>query len=356
MDRLPPLLLEPNRPVPRPYRGGGGIERFRRMPASGDEWAPEDFLASTVATFGSTVEGPPTMYRNGLSLVNGNLLREEIAADPVGYLGPDHASAYGANTLLLCKLLYTAERLFVHVHPDEDFAGRELCVDTGKTEAWIVLDTESAASRTVWVGFHDDVSEEDLARWFHEQDSDALLGAMNAITVEAGDTVFVPAGLPHAIGSGILILELQEPADLSIILEYEPFERLEKTDSLLGLEEGIALEAVDRHGIAGQRLAGLISRSAGPSRGSLLPRASERFFRAEQISAAAGSVRFEAQYAVLVIIAGSGRLTWQEGSQAVMAGDAILVPFGAGETRLEGVVTAVRCMPPAVPATVGRTG
>ena len=38
-----------------------------------------------------------------------------------------------------------------------------------------------------------------------------------------GDRVFVPAGLPHAIGDGILLVELQEPSDLSVLLEWTGF-------------------------------------------------------------------------------------------------------------------------------------
>jgi mannose-6-phosphate isomerase len=50
------------------------------------------------------------------------------------------------------------------------------------------------------------------------EDTESVLEAANRIPVSAGDTVFVPAGLPHAIGAGILLVELQEPTDFSIFL------------------------------------------------------------------------------------------------------------------------------------------
>ena len=94
----------------------------------------------------------------------------------------------------------------------------------------------------------DDVTEATLAEWFDTQDAAAMRAAMNEVTLRPGDVLFVPAGIPHSIGEGMLILELQEPADLSIILEYAPYERLTKQDSLLGLDEATALRAVDRSG------------------------------------------------------------------------------------------------------------
>ncbi len=32
-----------------------------------------------------------------------------------------------------------------------------------------------------------------------------------AITVEPGDTVYIPAGLPHAIGEGVFVVESNNP-------------------------------------------------------------------------------------------------------------------------------------------------
>jgi mannose-6-phosphate isomerase len=335
---LSPLFLGLNRPTPRPYRGGAGIERFRRLRPTGDDGAPEDFLASTTTTFGSDVEG--------LTVLDGGSLREAIDRDPQTYLGTKHVEAFGSDTRLLCKLIHTGERLFVHVHPDAEFARREIGANTGKTEAWIVLDAEPGATRKAWLGFRRDVDEAELARWFAEQDGESMLGTMNEVELRRGDTLFVPAGLPHAIGAGVLILELQEPADLSIILEHAPFERLSAQSSLLGLDETTALRAVNRCGIAGEPLRMLKARLPEVSGGSALVESSRRFFRAERLSTYGGAVDLAPQFSVLVATDGAGYLTWQGGSASIRAGDTVLVPYGAGAVRLEGEVAGVRCMPP----------
>ncbi|GAA3754103.1 class I mannose-6-phosphate isomerase [Microbacterium kribbense] len=333
---IAPVVLGENRPTPRPYRGGAAIERFRRLADSGQEWLPEDFVASTVTTFGSAEQG--------LTVIDGITLRDRIAADPAEYLGEAHLAAFGADTKLLSKLLHTGDRIFVHAHPDGAYAQRELHLANGKTEAWIILDVDGGQG-SAWVGFRDDVDEATLATWFQTQDAATMLGAMNEITLRPGDVLFVPAGIPHSIGAGMLILELQEPADLSIILEYAPYERLTKADSLLGLDEATALRAVTRAAVSAAQIDGWLGRV---SPGSFLPAAAAAFFRAEGVVVTAGhDVELAAQFAVLVVTEGAGELAWDGGVLAVRAGDTVLIPFGAGTVRVSGDLTAVRGMPPA---------
>ena len=64
--------------------------------------------------------------------------------------------------------------------------------------------------------------------------------------MSAGDALFVPAGAPHAIGEGVLIVELQEPTDLSILLEWEGFGIDDEQAATLGLGWDVALASVER--------------------------------------------------------------------------------------------------------------
>ena len=76
------------------------------------------------------------------------------------------------------------------------------------------------------------------------QDAAAMLAAMHEVPVSTGDAVFVPAGTPHAIGAGMLMVELQEPTDMSVTLEWEGFE-LSPDDCHLKLGWDRALQALD---------------------------------------------------------------------------------------------------------------
>src|SRR5438105_13301200 len=145
-----PLRLASNN-FHRFYRGGSGIAEFRGIPVT-DPYAPEDWIGSTVSLFGC--DGP------GLSrLEDGRLLRDAVAADPEGFLGPAHVAYFGADPALLVKLLDPDQRLPVHCHPNREFAKRHLGLRYGKTEAWVVLSVR-VAEPMVYLGFRDPIRRE----------------------------------------------------------------------------------------------------------------------------------------------------------------------------------------------------
>jgi len=320
-----PILLGPNQPPARAYRGGAGIRQLRGQ-GSADAHAPEDFVASTTCTFGSDIVGLST-------LPDGTLLRDAIAAAPTQWLGAEHVARFGVDTGLLVKLLHTGERLFNHAHPDASFATEHLGASRGKTESWIITSTGDDETADVWLGWNRDVTANELAAWFEAQDSDAMLAALNHCEVRAGDVVHVPAGTPHSIGEGITLVELQESVDLSIILEYAPFPALTRQTALLGLERDTALGAVDTARVDPSTL---ISRVG---EGSFLPGAADPYYRAERVRG--GSV-LDAGFSVLVVLEGEGVL----GGADVTRGATAVIPYDAGEVELSGDIVGIRCRPP----------
>ena len=96
----------------------------------------------------------------------------------------------------------------------------------------------------------------------------------NVLRVKPGDTVFVPAGIPHAVGEGILIVELQEPTDLSVLMEWANLDIDGRRDGHLGLGFDRALDSVDRSGWSKDRLSSLINQRSNES---LLPPAADGF-------------------------------------------------------------------------------
>jgi mannose-6-phosphate isomerase len=320
-----PLPLPPNA-IPRFYRGGAAISALRGVEPSGDH-VPEDWVGSMTTVFGED--------ELGLSrLPDGRLLRDAAKSDPVAFFGPEHVATRGSDPGLLVKLLDAGERLPVHVHPDDGFAREVLGLPYGKTEAWLVVGADAGA--TVHVGFRDEVREETLADWVREQDPETMLAALNELAVRSGDSIFVPAGVPHAIGEGVLIVELQEPSDLSVLLEWRGFARGEDGEASLGLDWDLALRCVDR---SPHEPALLRPRESG----SLLPPEADRFFRAERVGE-----ELRRGFTILVVTEGEGALRSQDGERlGIGRGDTVLVPWAAGDCRLEGELTALACRPPA---------
>ena len=331
---LSPLVLGANQPDDRPYRGGAGIARFRGTEQT-SPFTPEDFVASTTEVHAG---GGVGLTR----LADGRTLRDAVIADPIGFLGEEHVRAFGARTMLLVKLLDTAERLFVHYHPDDAFARTELAEPFGKTEAWVVLDVADADAGYAALGFSRDVSEDEVAHWFTGQDADDVLGAMNRVELSAGDTLLVPACLAHAIGPGLTLVELQQPTDLSVLLEYRGFNGLTEADALIGLELDTAIGGLDRRRVDPEQLELLASRRGAET---LFPDDADRFFSASRVTVT-GTARFAPAFSVLVVVDGAGVLEYEGGSIAVAAGMTVLTMHGTGEVELRGGLSVIRCAPP----------
>jgi mannose-6-phosphate isomerase len=336
-----PIELAPNQ-LHHFYRGGEGIARFRGIPST-DDHAPEDWIGSTATMFGT--DG------TGLSVLpDGRLLRDAIAADPVAYLGPAHTTEYGTDPALLVKLLDPGERLPVHFHPDAAFARHHLGLAHGKTEAWLVVETHGERP-TVWLGFSEDVGADELARWVDRQDSATILDALNELTVAPGDCFFVPAGLPHAISEGVFLVELQEPSDLTVLLEWTGFDIDGRRDGHLGLGFDVALESARRAAVRAEELQGLTRRTATisesrPGARTLLPPAACSFFRAERLRPSP-AVFLEPAFSILVVVDGEGTLDTESGTVRLARGESLLVPYAAGRGELTGSLDVIRCLPPA---------
>ncbi|PZG02381.1 class I mannose-6-phosphate isomerase [Micromonospora deserti] len=300
------------------YQGAGRIAGFRNVPALPDR--PEDWVGSVTTRFGL---GP-----SGLStLSDGRVLAEAIAADPRWWLGPGRT-----DTGVLVKLLDAGQRLPLHVHPDRRFANVHLAAPYGKTEAWVIVSARPDAY--VHLGFARDVAADELAGWVTGQRTEQMLDATNKIPVSAGDAILCPAGLPHAIGDGILLVEVQEPTDFSVLLEYESFGL---ADGHLGLGYDLALQCVDRSRWTPERLDHL----RGAER--LLPEAADEFFAARRLH---GGDRLEQGFSVLVVVGGEGRLTGEKDDLSLRRGDTLLVPYAAGPLRLDGQIEVIRLAAP----------
>ena len=306
--------LAPTR-VHRFYRGGALLGALRGEPAE-DGFFPEDWVGSVTSAHNPGRHDP----EEGLSrLLDGRLLRDVVSDDPLVWLGDAHVARFGKSIGLLVKLLDAGERLPVHAHPDREFARRALDSPFGKTEAWFVLCTRGDEAE-VWIGLRESVERGRYLEWIDSQDVDSLLGSLNRISVRPGDVVYVPAGVPHALGAGVLIAEVQEPTDFSLLCEWSGFP-IASEDSHLGLGWDAAVDALDL-------------RAHEPVRS--LPPESSAFFAVDDRAEASG------RFAILLIIAGAGRLDGAEAGP----GDAFAVPAVAEELRVEGDLRVLRFLAP----------
>ncbi|MFZ5494668.1 MAG: class I mannose-6-phosphate isomerase [Verrucomicrobiota bacterium] len=214
------VLLPPNR-VWRSYQGGRRLDELAGAAAPADGHFPEDWIAATTRAINPGREHL-TEGRSRV-LVGGEAhdFTALLASDPAWFLGAAHAAKHGPHPHLLVKLLDPAIRLHFQVHPTADFARRFLGSPSGKTEAYHVLATRpEVAQPCIYLGFQRPPSRTELRRMIEAQDLAAIEACFDRIPVKPGDTYLVPGGVPHALGEGVFLVEIQEPSDLVVRFEF----------------------------------------------------------------------------------------------------------------------------------------
>lgn len=169
---------------------------------------------------------------------------------------------------LLLKFLDAHEMLSVQVHPSD--ANKSLLPpgETGKTEAWVVVEA-SPESRT-YAGLKPGTTPGELQR--------ALANGTVAEDLiwfgpKPGDGIFVPAGTVHALGGDVVAFEIQQNSDVTFSL-YDWDHVDAKTGQRRPLQISQALACFD---FANDGAAGLVT----PVVEATIPAERERLFHCE---------------------------------------------------------------------------
>jgi len=243
-----PIRLESERAW-RTYHGGKILDEMHGVSPARDTHFPEDWIISTVRAINAgredvveglnrlanevmatlcqgedaltTAAGVAQCGQGVLALSSVKTLADLIAAEPEAMLGKAHVAKWGISTAVLVKLIDAAERLGVQGHPDKERARQFFGSAFGKTECWHIVGgrTIDGEKPCVYMGFKPGITE---AKWrdvFDRQDIPEMLGLLHRIEVKPGDTFLIEGGMPHAIGAGCLLMEIQEPTDYTFRTE-----------------------------------------------------------------------------------------------------------------------------------------
>jgi mannose-6-phosphate isomerase len=336
-----PLFFAPNR-VWRCYTGGVLLDRFIGNAREADGHVPEDWLASTVrAINGDSSQGPDeglarTVDGDGRP---GPLLAELQDTRAEELFGPDHVARFGRNMALLCKYLDSAVRLPIQCHPDVPIARKLYGSPFGKTECWHILDTRDIGGHKPYLlmGFRPGVTREKFGRAVMGQDIAAMESMLHKVHARPGETYFVPARLPHAIGPGVFMIEVQEPSDWGVQAErlcadtrlsdeamwgrLAPDQGLDVFEYAAVNEKELLARVVPKEKIVTREDGGLVAEIIGAD---LTPAFS--LWRAE----VSGTMRIALPFpfALAVATRGHGMMRWEGGSRAIARGQYFLQPFG----------------------------
>jgi mannose-6-phosphate isomerase len=352
------VLLPPNR-VWRTYRGGAELDRLAGLGAPADTSFPEDWVGSVTR---ATNAGREHLADEGLSRVvvagTEHAFDQLLASDPDYFLGAAHVARFGAEPRLLVKLIDSAIRLHFQVHPTSEFARLRLGAASGKTEAYHVLATRPETDARLYLGFQRPPSRDALRRLIETQDIAALEACFDPIAVRPGDTFLVPGGTPHALGAGLLLVEIQEPSDLVVRFEFERGGHvLPERARFMGRDLELCLdvfdlaprplERVDRENrLAPRRLREL---GLGSWQEELIGPAHTPCFRVRRSLLADAVEKTESEPAIVIVTSGACTLAAGGGTHALRFGDKVFLPAGLGPVSLRpspGGCALLECLPP----------
>ena len=209
------------------WGGNALVTRFNKK-ATGSPHIGESWELSAIADNQSVIS-------NGF--LAGNNIEELIEVYMGDITGDSIFEKFGNEFPLLIKFIEAQEVLSIQVHPNNDLA-RKRHSAYGKTEMWYILECKEGSK--IYTGFKDGVTREIYEEALGNGKIEELL---NVEIVDSGDTFFTPAGRVHAIGAGIVLVEIQQTSDIT----YRIFDWNRKSSGKekRELHTDLALDAID---------------------------------------------------------------------------------------------------------------
>jgi mannose-6-phosphate isomerase len=354
--------------VPNKVRGEGGreIDRFRGCPDPQDTPDGAEAWIGSVTRANGVTDKHPFLGCAEVSLPGGQrrYLFEVIKEAPLSVLGEEHLSRCGTDLGILVKYLDAKRDFLLQCHPSRDIAKRYWNSDCGKTECWHVLATrgDSPAPPSILLGFKPGVTREAFEAAYRAGDMERLEAMCHRFPIHAGETYFIPAGMPHALGEGCFVIELQEPTDLTAVpMKQEKLLAYRSESNPLGVFSPVAesryeLRMLESFIYAGDTPKAVLSatqtgrvtlRSGDWGEESLLVGDAQTPFFALTIIRVRGGVQLLPTGAarIGIVTQGAGELLSPGGSLTVRRGSEVFFPCYAEDVMLQGCITLVLCHP-----------
>lgn len=223
---------------------------------------------------------------------------------------------------LLFKFIDAQDELSVQVHPQDDYKGLENRGELGKTECWFIINAEENAELTL--GIKGILTPHELIEIIEKGQIEKYL---NRIPVNSGDFIFLPAGIIHSIGRGILLAEIQENSDVT----YRLWDWGRKDSN--GKSRGIHIEqAIDVLSIK-QDINSLVIRNNLHNRENdnnvIKVLTNNNFFNIMLYNINENIVlEMREKFKVLSIIQGEGMIVVENADEPIEKGDTVLLPAG----------------------------
>lgn len=343
----------------RTYGGGAALDRWHGREGENGMF-PEDWAASTTRASNPGREDIVEGLSRVVSMEGEPYLTDVIARDPKTFFGEAHLRAFGEKAGFLVKLIDAGERLTIQVHPDKQFARDILHSDYGKTESWYILGSNDERKEPcIYLGFKPGVTRAMWKDIFERQDIPAMLDCLHRIPVKAGECYFISAGVPHAIGEGCFLAEIQEPTDYTMRTELVTPAGLRIHENQC--HQGVGYEKMlDCFHYDGEPLEKTLARwrsepvclreEAGGRVDSLIDTRQTALFSMRRVTVTGEmALASEGCMSILMALSGCAVLRTAGGSMEIRQGDVLAVRADCPEIAVsagEGGVTLLQCLPP----------
>ncbi|GHB97870.1 class I mannose-6-phosphate isomerase [Cerasicoccus arenae] len=353
-----PLRLTANR-VWRSYRGGKLLDEMSDVAEPKDAHYPEDWIGSAVEAINPIEHRTP---REGVAMVSaadGMTSISQLFEEHAEYFfGAEHIAQFGAQPEFLVKYIDSAERLHFQCHPTKDFSREHLKSSYGKFEAYYVLDVRpDMGPGVVYVGFQRPPERDVLKDMIERQDIDALSECFDPIPVQRGDVIIVPGGVPHALGAGVLLIEILEPSDWVARFEFSRGGYvLPEKDRFMGRDLDFALGMFDLRAKGAAFVESnylcqpqVVKQIEHGRRERLIGLAQTDCFQVWKTTWSGRAQRTVSSYCIAIVVGGACRLAGPDGWTAELRRfDRVVIPYGMEWIRMEsiGECELLECYPP----------
>lgn len=259
-----------------------------------------------------------SVHKDGLSIVTSG---SESGKTFLDYL-KDHPNYLGKDLKefpILIKFIDSARPLSIQVHPNDEYAIKNEN-ELGKTEVWYVVDAKDDAY--IYYGVNKDTSKEEIRE---KIENGTLPSILNKVNVKKGDCYLIEAGTIHAIGEGIVILEIQENSNSTYRLYDYNRKDINGNKRPLHIDKALDVALLKPSSFKDRKDCNILSKT--------------EYFDVSLIEVNENtSVNTGDYYNVLTVIEGNGYIDDLE----INKGDSVFVPYGINSYSLKGNMKIIK--------------
>ncbi|MDR1795821.1 MAG: class I mannose-6-phosphate isomerase [Erysipelotrichaceae bacterium] len=263
-------------------------------------------------------------HPDGESMIEGIPLSEFLKQQGPDFLGK--ALKNQSDIPLLIKFIDGNAQLSIQVHPGEEYAKLHEH-DHGKTEMWIVL--MAKPDSFIYFGLNRDMSKAELKA---QLDQGILTQSLNRVPVKAGDVFFIEAGVIHAIGAGIVVLEIQQRSNVTYRLD--DFKRPDASGKLrpLHIKQAVEVSKLTKTDPSQSVLQPLDDGTGGWLLKSCAYFTVKKYCFDSELELPVNPESFQC----LTLVEGAAKITSNNNKLSLLKGDSVLLKAGEGPVSLWG--------------------